>query len=167
MRKLTKIFVCMLTFGMIVISTLLCGKDTLVVRAQDMSMLYLNCDASIYQEKSTDSSVVLSLPKGSLVLVTGTDGDWTGVQYQDKEGFMESSCLQAESPDPAIKKELSSQEEYDVEYTNELTRLRSEQRRSRIWGIIIVAIVVAMFATGIIQVLRAGKKGKEDKEDES
>lgn len=42
---------------------------------------------------STSSSVVTTLPKGTVVLVTGTSGDWYKVWYLGQEGYMSGSYL--------------------------------------------------------------------------
>ena len=44
-------------------------------------------------EATTDSSIVTCLPRGTVVLVTGSEGDWYQVSYQGNQGYMRSDYL--------------------------------------------------------------------------
>lgn len=83
-----------------------------------------------------------------------------------------------------MKKSALTMQEFDVEgldkefqeseaegklVIEEVERYRAEAKRSRIWGIVIVLLVVGIFATGIISTTRIEKEKRKiidlDKED--
>ncbi|MDO4305105.1 MAG: SH3 domain-containing protein, partial [Bacillota bacterium] len=109
------------------------------------------------------SEIVITYAAGAPVYVTGetTDG-WYKVFYQDKEGFVHKSELtETELDVSTLDEELEAAEEESKMVVEEVERYRAEIKRSRIWGTIIVLLVVGIFATGIISTVRAEKEEKK------
>lgn len=110
-----------------------------------------------------NSEIVITYSAGAPVYVTGetTDG-WYKVFYQDKEGFVRKSELtEAELDVASLDEEMEAAEEESKMVVEEVERYRAEVRRSRIWGTIIVLLVVGIFATGIISTVKAEKEEKK------
>lgn len=67
--------------------------------------------------------------------------------------------LQAEGIDiEALDKELAAQELENKMVAEGIERFFAEARRSKIWGAIIVLLVIGIFAAGIVSAIRAEKK---------
>lgn len=111
-----------------------------------------------------DSAVAITYEDGALVFVIGETADgWYKVSYQDKEGYVPRSLLTMKEFDAeGIDKEFQETETEGKLVIEEVERYRAEAKRSRIWGIVIVLLVVGIFATGIISTTKAEKEKKKN-----
>lgn len=117
------------------------------------------------KEMSDDSAtVVITYESGAPVLVIGetTDG-WYKVSYQDKIGYVHKSELTTQGLDvEGLDKEMETAEAESKLVVEEVERYRAEARRSRIWGTVIVLLVVGIFATGILSTVKAEREKRKD-----
>lgn len=117
------------------------------------------------KEMSDDSAtVVITYESGAPVLVIGetTDG-WYKVSYQDKIGYVHKSELTTQGLDvEGLDKEMKTAEAESKLVVEEVERYRAEARRSRIWGTVIVLLVVGIFATGILSTVKAEREKRKD-----
>lgn len=97
---------------------------------------------------------------GDNVYVTGQTSDgWYRVRYQDMVGYIQSAQVaELELDVAALNEEFAVEEMEGALVVEEVERYRTEARRSRIWGTIIILLVAGVFATGIISTVRSGKK---------
>ena len=59
-------------------------------------------------------------------------------------------------------KTINSRTEQEAEFVVEMVeKYRDEARRSKIWGSVIVVLVVGIFATGIISGVRSSRREKQ------
>lgn len=128
-----------------------------------MSFAYVNQDTVLYQDADESSEVIAQMPKGLLVLPLQDNGTWAYVQVQGMNGYIRSGCLQADNPDAAIIGEMEELERFNAVFADEFERLMAEKRRSRIFGAIIIVLIVGIFAVGIVTTLRKSKKGDTEK----
>lgn len=87
------------------------------------------------------------------------------VPYQDKIGYVRKSALTTQGLDvEGLDKEMEAAEAESKLVVEEVERYRAEARRSRIWGTVIVLLVVGIFATGILSTVKAANEKKKDTE---
>ncbi len=136
------------------------AEETAENKASELQMLYVNTDTKIYESDSEQSKVLLELPACSMVALMEDGGEWTKVMYQRLTGYVKTSDLQAENPNPKAAEEYADLAEYDAAFIDELERLAAEKQRSRIYGAVIIVLIVAIFGVGIFTSLRK-KNGLE------
>lgn len=137
-------------------------------------------DIDAKAEPDSNAETIFSYEAGASVLVSGeTENGWYIVFYQGETGYIDKNTLV--DPVAAIDSDRSQSvleaQEIDIEaldaemeemqmeskiVVEEVERYRAEASRSRIWGTVIVILVIVIFAVGIISTVRAEKKKKED-----
>lgn len=112
-------------------------------------------------------NTVITYESGAYVFVIGeTENGWYKVSYQDKEGYVKKSVLTVQEFDvEGMDKEFQEIEAEGKLIIEEVERYRAEAKRSRIWGIFIVLLVVGIFATGIVSTTRIEKEKKKAAEN--
>lgn len=161
-RRVTKVLV---TMGILL--GLICGaKDMRHVRAEEVSelsqLMTANEDVDMKAAPESNAETIVSYQEGSSVFVTGETADgWYRAIYQDKEGYIPKDTLSVQEIDVTALDEEMERTEQEAEFVIEtVERYRAEARRSKIWGTVIVVLVIGVFATGIISSVRSAK-GKE------
>lgn len=136
-----------------------------------------------------NAETIFSYDKDAVVFVTGvTEDGWYIVYYQGQTGYINkkvaqvaeivqegqegqegqngSAAFEVEDIDlEALDEEMEAQEMENKLIIEEVERARAETRRSRIWGAVIVLLVIGIFAVGIVSTIRAEKKKKEVEEE--
>lgn len=150
----------------------MCGSQAYALELKEESeetkpyqLLYLNTDTFLYEEARESSAVLRELKKQEIVAPVEYGIPWVKVSIGELTGYVRSEYVQAESPDPAVSRELAEQEAYHTEMIDEMDRLLAEQKRSRIYGIIIICIIVGIFAAGIVSTAVGRKNGKSSDKD--
>ena len=110
------------------------------------------------------AAVVRSYEKGDSLFVTGrTEDGWYRVIYQDLEGYMpESDLFEKELDVEGLDAEMSRTEQEAAFVVEMVEKCRDEARRSKIWGSVIVVLVVGIFATGILSGIRSSRRETQD-----
>ena len=137
-------------------------------------------DLDAKAEPNNSADTIFSYEAGDSVLVTGeTQDGWYIVYYQGMTGYIAQNTpggqntlgdadtsqgvLAVQEIDiEALDAEMDALQQEDKIIVEEVERYRAEMRRSRIWGTVIVLLVIAIFAVGIVSTVRAEKKKKED-----
>ncbi len=121
-----------------------------------------------------NASVVFRYDAGASVWVTGETRDgWYRTSYKGKEGYLlkeNITGLQIETEDKGmvdlaqsgLDEELAKAEVEGKILVEEVERQRGEQRRSRIWTILIVLLMMGIFATGLFSIVQKDKKSKKE-----
>lgn len=123
-------------------------------------------DAKI--EPNDNAETAFTYEEGSLIWVTGeTEDGWYIVIYQGETGYINKNIAQQalaeeEIDVEALDEEFAEQELESKIFVEEVERYHTEVRRSRVWGTIIVLLVIGIFAVGIVSTFRAEKMKKED-----
>lgn len=171
MKKKNKVYVVMV-FAMVLVcvyaALAMAGYDVMEARAEEvpegaaveMQMLYVNTDTKVYESDNEQSEVLLELSASSMAVLLEDDGEWMKVMYQGVTGYVKASALQIENPNPEAAEEYMELAEYDAAFIDELERLTAEKRRSRIYGVMIVVLIAAIFGVGIFTTLKK-RKGQE------
>lgn len=145
------------------------GEPVAIMDVADNSgaiqMLYVNQDTVMYERASENAKTVTKLPYGCLVIYIEGNDEWSKVRTGEFTGYVKSALLQKESPNAELHEEMEKLETYDAEFVNEVERLMAEKRESRIFGAIIVVLIVAIFGVGIFSTMRKKKKAEGEKEE--
>ncbi len=115
-------------------------------------------------EPKDNAEVIVTYSAGAPVYVVGETADgWYQISYQNQKGFVHKSELaeMKEIDAASLDEEMEAAEEESKMVVEEVERYRAEVRRSKIWGTIIVLLVVGIFATGIISTAKAEKEEKK------
>ncbi len=123
-------------------------------------------DIDMKTEPSDDAETIVSHKKGDLVFVTGEAAEgWYRAIYQGKEGYIPKDSLSVQEIDVAGLDEEMARTQQEAELVVEtVEHYRADARRSKIWGSVIVVLVLGIFATGIITGMK-GAKGKEEQRE--
>lgn len=119
-------------------------------------------------EPDDKAETLFSYDAGAAVYVTGeTEDGWYIVFYQGKTGYINKDsskeALSTKEVDiQALDEELEALQVRDKIIVEEVERYRAEARRSRIWGTVIVLLVVGIFVVGIVSTVRSERKNKGD-----
>lgn len=117
-------------------------------------------DLEVKAAPDETAETVFRYQGGDNVYVTGQTSDgWYRVRYQDIVGYIQAAQVaELELDVAALNEEFAVEEMEGALVVEEVERYRTEARRSRIWGTIIILLVAGVFATGIISTVRSGKK---------
>lgn len=144
---------------------LFCGaKDLTPVRAEEASelsrLMTADVDVDLKAAPERGAEIIMTYQAGDSVFVTGETADgWYRVIYQDKEGYVPKDSLCEQEIDVAgLDAEMEAVEQEAELVVETVERYRAETRRSKIWGTVIVILVVGIFATGIISSVRGKYK---------
>lgn len=148
-------FLCLL-FGM--------GQAVLIVHAaegpQDVTELsqIMVAEEEIEMKAAPDeeSETLMIYEKGASVFVTSEAEDgWYRVIYQDKAGYIKEESLRAQKIDvEGLDAEMQANAQEGKYMVEAVEKYRVEARRSKIWGSVIIVLVVGIFGIGIFSALR-------------
>lgn len=150
----------------IVIVLLLCSyqlslsvvaKDSIIEERNQIMTASDNTDAR--ETPDENSAVLHSYQAGDSVYVTGETKDgWYQITYQNVIGYVPVSSLSEMDLDvEGLDAEFGAEAEEGKLVVEVVERKRAEVRRNRIWGTIIVILVVGIFALGIFSTVKANK----------
>lgn len=113
------------------------------------------------------SETLMTYEKGaSVFVIDSVDDDWVYARYQDMTGYVDKTALLMQTMDTAdMDAEFAREAEQTKFVLEEVERYKAEARRSKIWGAVIVVLVLGIFAMGIVSGIRAKKK-EETQENE-
>lgn len=176
MRKVRKILLFLillsftLGFGVVPVKASENADDETITDLNQVMTVLVDCDAK--EQPNRGAASVMSYSAGSPVWVIGeTQDGWYLVSYQDEKGYIPKnyiSELQVEMEEKGavglteagLDEEMAAVEAENKMIVEEIERQRSETKRSHIWTIVIVILVVGVFVTGIISTVKYGKEGK-------
>lgn len=132
-----------------------------IVHAEETQMLYTTEEVNLYQKENLASKILDTIEKGIPVMVLEQNKDFCKVQYKDNTGYVETSKLQVENAE--VAEEVEEQQEYNNALINEIIRMENEKKKSRIWGGVIVGLVVLIFGVGIFHTIKMKQVPEADK----
>lgn len=124
-------------------------------------------------EPKDDAETIFTYDEGDHIYVTGeTPNGWYIVYYRGQTGYVSKNVSQGaetlqddeavfeeETLDlEALDDELAAQEVENKLIAEGVERYLTEARRSRMWGVVIVLLVIGIFAVGIVSTIRTEKK---------
>lgn len=120
----------------------------------------------VYEEPSAQSTVIVTYKEGDHVLVTGeTANGWYRVAYRDKNGYVRQTDLkETELNVAALDEEFAANEIDGKIFVEEVERIRAQITRSRIWGAVIIVLIIGIFSFGIYSTIQNDRKLKLEKQ---
>lgn len=118
-------------------------------------------EVELREEPASTGAVVASLQAGIAVVVSeDANGDWCKVSYQEQEGYVPVTMLKALGNVEELNSEFDKISQTIQLAFEEIMTREHEELQARIWGSIIVVLIVAIFGVGIAS---AVKKNKEER----
>lgn len=175
------------SFLLFIVISVMAAGDLMPVYARDeLTETQINLFMKVLRqvdakaEPKDDAETVFTYDEGDHIYVTGeTPNGWYIVYYRGQTGYVSKNVSQgagageddqdrsmqavfeAETLDlEALDNELAAQEVENKLIAEGVERYLAEARRSRIWGVVIVLLVIGIFAVGIVSTIRAERKGQ-------
>ena len=117
-----------------------------------------------------DAEVIFSFEAGATIFVTGeTESGWYSVFYQGQTGYIDvneaKDKMQINEIDvSALDKEMEAEEALGKLIVEEAERYRAEAKRSKLWGTVIVLLIIGILAIGIISTVQAERAKRKEEE---
>ena len=120
----------------------------------------------VRDQSGTHGQVLATLEDGTRVEVLSTaENGWYQIFYQGKTAYVPSDVAVAstEVDQEALDQEMQKVEEEGAAFVESLETQRTAAQRSRIWQIVIIVLIAAVFITGVISAVKSSKTDKENK----
>ena len=123
------------------------------------SLMMLTEDTQARENPDEGAAVVVDLSAGAQLLVTGEKDGWYEIFYQGKIAYvpMASATVSTEVDQEALDEEMRREEEEGAAFVESLEAQRKAAKRSRVWQIIIIVLIVAVFLTGVMSAVKGAK----------
>lgn len=115
------------------------------------------------EEPAVTAKTITTLQAGTtVVVVEDANGDWCKVSYQEQEGYVPVAKLKTLGNKEELNSEFGKISQTVQLAFEEIMVREHEEMQARIWGSIIVVLIVAIFGVGIAS---AVKKNKEESKE--
>lgn len=149
-------------------------EEAVITELNQIMTISVDCDAKELPKRGAAS--VMSYSAGSPVWVVGeTQDGWYRVSYQEQKGYIPKdyiSELQVEEEEGTVglveaglDEEIVAVEAENKMIIEEIERQREETRRSRMWTIVIILLIIGIFVLGIFSTINSHKEKEEKKSD--
>ncbi len=120
-------------------------------------IMSVNRSVDMKARPEAGAETLMTYETGALIFVTGETADgWYQVLYQDKVGYVDKNALQMQEMDvEGLDAEMSVNEEEGKLVLETVEKYNMEAKQSKIWGGVIILLVVAIFAVGIISAVKS------------
>lgn len=128
------------------------------------SLMVASEDTQGREEPDEKAEVIVNFPAGSSFLVTGEENGWSRIYYQGQILFVPEKALTAVLGEDGgeLDEELQKSAEEGATFISSLEKQRSVTRHTRVWRIVIVVLVAAVFVSGLTSSLKKGQRKKRD-----
>lgn len=125
----------------------------------EMQVLFLTQQSELKAEPDGDSETVTVLEEGSAVIVLeNIDAEWNKVQNGEYIGYIQQNFTTDVNVE--VAQEMAGNVNNDDIKLMEAEYKISQYKQTIIWGGIIIALIIAIFATGIISTIKKEKNRK-------
>lgn len=125
----------------------------------EMQVLFLTQQSELKAEPDGDSETVTVLEEGSAVIVLeNIDAEWNKVQNGEYVGYIQQNFTTDVNVE--VAQEMAGNVNNDDIKLMEAEYKISQYKQTILWGGIIIALIIAIFATGIISTIRNEKNRK-------
>lgn len=149
------VFISLMTLGMAVYAAEEEMKKNVLVET--------TTDTKLYEQPDVTSKELMTIEAHTtLFTVEDQNGDWILVKKDDTQGYLQVADLklfQAEG----IEQEFEGKENTYNVFMREIEYQIREKKQKIIWGITIGALVVSIFAVGIVSAVLKNEKPKKKK----
>ena len=119
-------------------------------------------------EPKKNAAVIIRIPEGTFIFVMGDEEDgWYESLYQGKTMYVLSEKLKETdmTDNPALKQEMEKAGEEDIAFIESLEQQRRAIARTKMWRLIIIILIAAIFLAGGVSALREARKNTGDKKN--
>lgn len=112
------------------------------------------------EQPKEGAAPVVKLQAGTHLLVVGEETNgWCEIYYQGKTAFVPAADMTAATSldAEALDQEMQKIGEEDAAFIESLEMQRKAIARSKVWRIIIIVLIAAVFVTGLVSALRKPK----------
>ena len=156
---LSLLLIVVLTFG-----TIVCAEEGTQILAN--TALQTAADTVLYEKADNTSKSLATLTAGTPVVVCeDAQNGWCQVSYKESKGYVETKNLKAIGDKEGLSAEFEQIKTQVSLMFDGIVVYEQEKKRSRIWGAIVIILVVAIFGVGIFSTIK-GNKGKKKTEGE-
>lgn len=119
--------------------------------------------AEVYAESGGQGDVLVTLEAGTPVIsaedidMSGTGEEWCQITYQDYTGYIQVKQLKQFIADD-VEEQLDSVANNNQMVFEEIEYIKKQDNQKLIWGIVIAALIIAIFAVGIASAVLKNKK---------
>lgn len=129
----------------------------------ESGVMYLLEDSDAKAEPKTGAKTVAELKKGESIFVTEkTENNWYCFVKEGKEAYVECAKVETPGASPELQSEMQKHVENTVKDIERVNQYREQTAKSKIWGAVIVVLVIAIFAFGIVTTVKKDKKKKPE-----
>ncbi len=164
----------MIFIGTIALCMLLFLSMGSMSKASEASKIAVNTvhqlaeDTQLRTNPDAEATKVCEVKAGAVVIVTAYDGgEWCEVSCKGNQGYVPITMLTPVGDSKALAQEFENlANDYENTY-EEMLEIRRQERNSRIWGCVIIALVVAIFAVGIVSAIKKNKLEQMQEQSEN
>ena len=148
------VFISLMTLGMVAYAEEEMKKNVLVETTTDTKMYQ--------QPDATSEEIMMIEAHTTMFTVEDQNGDWILVKKDDTQGYLQVADLKLFQAD-GIEQEFEGKENTYNVFMREIEYQIREKKQKIIWGITIGALVISIFAVGIVSTVLMNEKTKEKK----
>lgn len=170
MRKKLIIQLMMILFLWTLVSNLAYGKSmelpTLEIEEGLITLEGIRTitkDTNGYEEPKNNSLIIMELSEGQKVVLLGiTENNWYKVICKEQVMYVQAICLSETETNEELQNELNALEAERAFAVEKDIVVRKQIREGRIWGSIIIILIMLTFGAGIIAVLKTKSDDKKE-----
>lgn len=134
-----------------------CASDTVDIKKNTIRQT--NSDVELHEEPDLSSPVTAALQSGTPVIISEDAKDgWCLVMYRENTGYVQTSFLEVVVSQEALDSEFQSIKDASILSYQEAEAAKKHDTQTRIWGAVIIVLVVAIFGVGIASTLKKNKR---------
>lgn len=134
------------------------SEESVVVKNQ---MMTTNQEVNALESPDENAVVVMSFEKGAPVIVVGeAENGWYKISYQNKVCYIKQGYIDQQGVNEQLEKEIQEINKENKMVIEVVEKYRAEARRSKIWGTVIVLLIIAIFGVGIASTVMNERKNK-------
>lgn len=154
MKRLSRIL-CVLAM-LCVMGMTVCASDIDDIK-KDM-LRQTNSDVELHEKPDASSAVTATLPNGTPVVTNEDAKDgWCLVTYRENTGYVQTASLAVLVSQEVLDSEFQSVRDANLLSYQEAEAAKKHAASTRVWGAVIIVLVVAIFGVGIVTTLKKNK----------
>ena len=149
------VILCILAM-LYVMGMTVCAADAGSIRKN--MVLQTNSDVELHEEPDASSAVTAALQSGTPVVISEDAKDgWCQVIFRENTGYLPITSLDTLVAQDALESEFQNVREVSILSYQEAESTKKQIASTRIWGAVIIVLVIAIFGVGIVSALKKNK----------
>ena len=135
------------------------------------TLMEISEQADVYEQANGQGTVLATLEVGTPVIsaedinMSGTGEEWCKVSYQNITGYIQLKQLKQFIADD-VEEQFDKVSNMNKLVFEEIEYEKSQNSQKLVWGIVIAALVIAIFAVGIVSAVYRNKNEKNMQESD-